>query len=249
MSSLVSSPFEAVPFSARTNALFLDFDGTLAPIQEDPAAVELPPQGADLLLALSAILKGAVVLISGRDIRDLSARTPVGLWRAGGHGLEICKPGEAPTAQPDQIAPDLSAKAKAFIDPFDGVWIEEKGPVLAIHFRQNPDAEVELLDGFRALAADTLGYKAQHGKMVIELKPEHANKGIALSRLMQQPEFKGRMPIMIGDDTTDEDAMRVAKKLNGFGIKVGEGQTCADFKFNDPDMVWDWLRRIVNEHA
>ena len=249
MSLRETSPFETVPFSARRNALFLDFDGTLAPLQDDPAAVQLPSDGAELLLTLNERLQGALVLISGRDIRDLSARTPAQLWRAGGHGLEICGPGEPPAAEPVAIAPELSAQAQAIIAEFDGVWVEEKGPVLAIHYRQNPSAEADLLSGFQALAADALGYKAQHGKMVIELKPEHANKGIALSRLMQKPEFQRRMPIMVGDDTTDEDAMRVAKTLNGFGIKVGEGQTCADFKFNDPDMVWDWIRRLLNEHA
>jgi trehalose 6-phosphate phosphatase len=66
---------------------------------------------------------------------------------------------------------------------------------------------------------------------------------------MQREGFAGRTPIMVGDDTTDEDAMRVAAELDGFGIKVGSGASLADYRFEDTDTVWDWLRSIVNEHA
>ena len=52
-----------------------------------------------------------------------------------------------------------------------------------------------------------------------------------------------------GGHDADEDAMRVAADLNGYGIKVGEGESCAKYRFADTDAVWDWLRRLVNEHA
>ena len=249
MNSDLSSPVHEVPFSAHQNVLFLDFDGTLAPLQDDPDTVSLPDYGAETLLKLKQCLSGALVLISGRDVRDLSSRTPVELWRAGGHGLEICQPGTAPQAHRADAPPGLIKAAHSVIAPYPGVRIENKGPVLAIHYRQAPSAEAELLKTLRALAQETPGYKAQHGKMVIELKPERANKGRALAEMMTFPEFMGRTPIMVGDDTTDEDAMRVAADLNGYGIKVGEGESCAKYRFADTDAVWDWLRRLVNEHA
>jgi trehalose 6-phosphate phosphatase len=54
---------------------------------------------------------------------------------------------------------------------------------------------------------------------------------------------------MVGDDTTDEDAMRAASELGGYGIKVGQGETCASLRLKDTHAVWDWLRSIADEHA
>ena len=249
MTDYTSSSVDAVPVSVRQHALFLDFDGTLAPLQDDPESVALPASGPETLRALHACFDGALVLISGRDVRDLSARTPSALWRAGGHGLEICAPNEMPRSDWQRIDADLLAQTAEIIAPYNGVRIEEKGPVLAIHFRQNPQAERKLLEALQVLADQTHGYKAQHGKMVIELKPLRANKGVALAELMQRPGFTGRCPIMVGDDTTDEDAMQVAAEFGGFGIKVGDGATFARHRFENTDRVWDWLRSIVNEHA
>jgi trehalose 6-phosphate phosphatase len=249
MNSDVSSPVDEVPFEAHAYVLFLDFDGTLASIQDDPDTVGLPGNGAETLLALKQIMGGALVLISGRDIRDLSSRTPIELWRAGGHGLEICKPGAKPALQTASAPDDLIDQAEKIVMPMTGVRVEHKGPVLAIHFRQNPRMEQELLKQLSNLAQDIPGYKAQHGKMVIELKPERANKGKALAEMMTYPDLADRIPIMVGDDTTDEDAMRVATDLGGLGIKVGEGETCAQYRFSDTATVWNWLRRLVNEHT
>jgi trehalose 6-phosphate phosphatase len=249
MTQTARSSLPVVPISAQSQALFLDFDGTLAPLQDDPDKVSLPANGADILHALHNLFGTALVLISGRDIRDLSARTPHALWRAGGHGLEICRPGETPAAAPDQIADRTRADVEAIIRPFAGVRIEDKGPVLAIHYRQNPGAESRLIEQMQTLVQAIPDYKVQNGKCVIELKPVTANKGRALAHLMQRAPFSGRQPVMVGDDTTDEDAMMAAAQLGGFGIKVGAGDTCATYRMADPDMVWTWLRKIVNEHA
>jgi trehalose 6-phosphate phosphatase len=249
MSSNLSPSLNSAPVSLRDCAFFLDFDGTLAPLQDDPDTVSLPNGGASLLLALNTKLSGAMVLISGRDIRDLSKRTPVELLRAGGHGLEVCQPGETPALAQTSTDPRVRQRVEDLVAPHPGVRIEDKGPVLAVHFRQNPAVEAELLAALKALAETLPDYKAQHGKMVIELKPTRANKGMALASLMQSAPFSGRKPIMVGDDTTDEDAMRTATDLGGFGIKVGEGETCAKFRVKDPEAVWDWLRRLVDEHT
>ncbi|MEM9841178.1 MAG: trehalose-phosphatase [Pseudomonadota bacterium] len=231
------------------HALFLDFDGTLAPLQADPDTVTLSIAGEQTLIALRALFSDALVLISGRDVRDLSARTPLELWRVGGHGLEICAPGQAPERNRTAMPPHMLAPVQALTAAYQGVRMEEKGEVVAIHYRQNPSVEFELVQKVHALAKAMPGYKSQNGKMVIELKPNRANKGRTLSAMMQQPAFAGRLPVMVGDDTTDEDAMEAAAAAGGFGVKVGSGVTSAAFRLDDPAAVWHWLRRIIDEHT
>ena len=240
---------DSAPVLSATHALFLDFDGTLAPLQDDPDTVKLPDNGGAVLRALANQLGGALVLISGRGIQDLSLRTPIELWRAGGHGQDVCAPGEKPRAAHGTPPPELANAVADIVSQHDGARIENKGRVIAVHYRQNPSVGEELAASLAALSDKTDGYACQHGKMVIELKPHSANKGRALTRLMTQPPFAGRLPVMVGDDTTDEDAMRAAQALGGFGIKVGDGETCARHRFEDTQSVWKWLEGLLDEHA
>ncbi|MFT6540990.1 MAG: trehalose 6-phosphate phosphatase [Maricaulis maris] len=225
----------------RRDALFLDFDGTLAPLQDDPDTVQLPHGGAALLERLAAALGGALAIVSGRDIRDLDRRTPGALWRAGGHGCDVCAPGRHPVAYAASAPDALFRAATALVTAAPGSRLESKGRVLAIHYRAAPAAEGQLAEGLAGLVADHPGYHLQSGKMVFELKPESASKARAVERLMRLPPFSGRRPVMIGDDATDEDGMRAAIGLGGHAIKVGPGDSLAATRLNDPAHVWTWL--------
>ncbi|PZQ45847.1 MAG: trehalose-phosphatase [Rhodovulum sulfidophilum] len=225
------------------DALFLDLDGTLAELRDDPDAVRLDPATVAALEALAEALAGAVVLISGRDIRDLDARAPRGLWRAGGHGLEIAPPGAAPAAAAADPDPAMLARLRAEVAAFPGARVEVKGPILALHYRAAPGAGAALIAAAEAAAAAAPGHVAQSGHMVVEVKPGVANKGRALEGLAARPPFAGRRPVMIGDDTTDEDAMRAATTLGGFGVKVGPGDSAARYRAADPAAVRAWLAR------
>lgn len=232
-------------------ALFLDFDGTLAPIGNDPDAVQLPSGGVRVLTDLAAMLNGALVIISGRDIHDLAARTPVGVWRVGGHGLDACKPGTMPKRDLDQTgelrAPQtLRDGLERLAAQHSGVRIEDKARVLAVHYRAAPALGDALAEAVADLVAAVDGYTMQHGKMVIEAKPQIANKGVALDAMMARPEFAGRTPVMAGDDVTDEDAMAAALRAGGFAIKVGDGTTIAPMRVQTPDDIWNWLKRSVS---
>jgi len=227
---------------AGGDALFLDFDGTLVEIGPDPEAIFLSESGSTALGALFARLGGAVAILSGRGLRDLARRTPPGLWRAGGHGIELaapCAPLPPPPDPPPR--PVLEALRQAARSP--GVRLEIKGPVAALHYRAAPEAEAACLAAAAAGAAAAPGHVFQAGKMVVEVKPAGAHKGQALRRLAALPPFAGRRPVMLGDDTTDEDAIAAAQALGGIGVKVGPGPSAARLRAPDPAAVRAWLAR------
>jgi trehalose 6-phosphate phosphatase len=224
------------------HALFLDFDGTLAELGPDPDAIVLPDATHGALSRLAARLGGALALLSGRDLRDLAARTPAALWRAGGHGLEILAPdADPPDAPAPPPQPVLAALREAAAQP--GVRLELKGPVAALHFRGAPEAQGACLDAAIAAAAAVPGHVHQAGKMVVEVKPATAHKGSALLRMMEGAPFAGRRPVMLGDDTTDEDAIAAAQALGGIGVKVGNGPSAAILRAPEPAAVRAWIAR------
>ncbi|NRA31575.1 MAG: trehalose-phosphatase [Parvularculaceae bacterium] len=231
------------------SALFLDFDGTLSPLQDDPDAVALPEGGGEVLQALAQKLGGAVALVSGRDARDLSKRVPLNLWRVGNHGDIELAPGKL---EPDMIQEpptELLAAAKALCDSLPGVRLEQKARVMAIHTRHAREHAEAVATGLAALVAERDNYKLQQGKDVAELKPLGIHKGVAIERLMAQSPFAGRKPLFLGDDTTDEDGFRTCLQLNGSAIKVGEGDTGAPYRLSGPDEVWTFLKGALHDLA
>ena len=226
----------------RGDALFVDFDGTLAELGPDPDAIKLHADAASALSTLAERLNGAVAILSGRDLRDLAGRTPDRLWRAGGHGLEILPPGRPPADPPgpprDEILQILRDAAR-----HPGVRLELKGPVAALHFRAAPEAEARCLAAARAAADTAHDLVMQAGKMVVEVKPSSAHKGLTLEKLCKRQPFAGRRPVMFGDDTTDEDAILAALRLGGMAVKVGEGESAAPVRAECPAALRAWLAR------
>ncbi len=235
----------APPILTSTHAVFLDFDGTLAPLQDDPNTVALPAGGSDVLKRIAELCDGALAVVSGRDIRDLSSRVPSNLWRAGGHGIEVCAPTELPSDKPPSAPLGLAERLEEIAVTHPGTWLERKGTVFAVHYRAIPDAELPLASALESILHTLDAYKLQRGKMIFELKPANANKGRALASLMASAPFIGRVPVMVGDDATDEDAMQAAIDLGGFGVKAGDGDTLATYRLQHPSAVWNWLKDSV----
>ncbi len=222
-------------------ALFLDFDGTLAPLQDDPESVYLSGRQLGFIENTARKLSNGLAIVSGRDVRDLSKRVPKSVWRAGSHGLEICAPGDMADFDPKSAPPSLVSSMQSVISAHPGTRLEQKGEVLAIHYRAVPDQEMPILEMVANLLKAYPSYKYQPGKFVLEAKPIRANKGIAIQELLTFPHFSGRTPVMIGDDTTDEDAMETVQALGGWSLKVGDGATVAKYRMESPSDVWRWL--------
>jgi len=227
------------------DALFLDFDGTLAGLQDDPDTVFLAPGLDTVLETVSGKLNGALAILSGRDAGDLSGRVPVGLWRIGNHGLIELAPAEnAPEARAS--APEAVSRAFQDISArFAGTRVEIKGPVLALHYRQAPEAAAGIDLALADAGLSDAGYRVQHGKFVFEAKPETVNKGKAIARMMDVPPFAGRRAVMIGDDTTDEDAFAVVNQLGGLTVKVGAGDTVAQYRLASVEAVHEYLKELA----
>lgn len=235
------------PLPEKGQALFLDFDGTLAPLQDDPDTVALVDGAGSLLARLADRLDGALAVISGRDIDDLARRVPDTLWRLGNHGINIMAPGAAALTRSDMAPAGIRDGLARLSADYPGTKVENKGSVLALHYRACPQHGEALLGAARDIVAAVEGYGVQSGKMVIEAKPAGANKGLAIRDIMKQPPFAGRVPVMAGDDVTDEDGFAAVLDLGGFAVKVGEGESLAAYRLESPQAVADWLEKGIAE--
>ena len=97
---------------------------------------------------------------------------------------------------------------------------------VALHYRQAPEAEEAASQLAQQLAEGSNGQlRLQRGKMVVELLPAGSDKGGAIAALLDEPDFRGRTPIFVGDDVTDEAGFRSVNALGGVSIRVGDGPT------------------------
>ncbi|MET0249951.1 MAG: trehalose-phosphatase [Sphingobium sp.] len=223
VSSLSSTPLlpPPPPDLLRGASLFLDFDGTLAPIAATPDAVVVDGELLDLLGALRVGLSGRLAIVSGRSVETLQALGFGDFLLSGTHGLEFAQPGAAPSGPARLPAVDeAEAAIRAFVQDRPGLLVERKSLSVGLHFRLAPEWGEEARTLAKGLS-DRLGLALQPGKMLYELRPGGADKGSAVERLMEETPMAGGLPIFIGDDVTDEEGFVVATTLGGSGILVG----------------------------
>lgn len=232
------------PLLDRHCALFLDVDGTLLEFAARPDLVRLPLGALDTIGCISDRLGGALALVSGRPLHELDVLfAPLQLPGAGLHGQQL-RGGEAPAPRSDgDPLLALRIAATQLADRIAGVVVEDKGTNLALHWRMAPHAEAPL----RALAGEHLpllpGYRLQPGDHVLELVPAHVDKGSAVHALMSQPPFKGRTPVFVGDDLTDEFGFAAVQSAGGWSVLVGDREPSqARYGLPDPSSVHHWLR-------
>lgn len=251
VTSGVSRAHWNMPDFADGWAVFLDVDGTLLDIAQRPDAVSVSPQLRDALRIAYRLSEGAVALISGRSISDLDHLFgPPPFPAAGQHGLERRDSRGHLTRSTDALNRiDLAARALgAQASKHRGILVEHKGLSLALHYRGAPHAQEWAELSMRALQVG-LGPEFQlvEGKMVYELKPGGRDKGTAIADFMSEAPFAGRLPVFIGDDTTDEDGFAVVNSRAGHSVKVGSGASAAHWHISDAPGVRRWIESYA-EH-
>jgi trehalose 6-phosphate phosphatase len=230
--------------------LFLDVDGTLLEFEEHPDLVRATKGLVTVLTGVEAALDGALAVISGRPLHDLDR--VFAPWRplgAGIHGAEVRdRRGEHRfDLGSDAVAP-IREQVERVVATVPGAWTEDKGTSLAVHHRAAPEAGAELAERLSPLAAAGSGFSMLEGVLVVELRPSSHDKGTALVELMVRAPFAGRMPVVVGDDTTDEDAFSAAIRLGGLAVIVGSRRaTAATYRLPDPAAVRGWLTELIEE--
>lgn len=230
--------------SVATTALFLDFDGTLARLVDRPENVRVDGHALASLARCYEALDGALAIVTGRDLASMDAFLAPHVFPASGvHGFEM-RSGDgdihrlpADLDALEQVRTTLAALAKRH----DGLLLETKPGSIALHYRQRPDLGAACERWVRGALADAPDLRLMRGKMVVEVKAHAGDKGQAIAAFMEHPPFRGRTPVFIGDDVTDEAAFRETNARGGVSIKVGNGDSVAGYRLADPGEVHDWL--------
>jgi trehalose 6-phosphate phosphatase len=238
----------------RSLAVFLDYDGTLTPIVDDPNQALIAD---DTRAAVSELAdRCRVALVSGRDLQKLKslARVPHVNY-AGSHGFEIETADGRSVAHEEAMA-DLPAldqaerRLRERLSEIAGATVERKRFAIAVHFRQVAAQEVHRVQTIaKEVLGEERGLREKAGKMIVELQPDvDWNKGRAVLWLLEQMGAAGTtFPIYIGDDVTDEDAFR-ALKGRGIGILVRDAQprsSAAEYALEDVAEVRRFLETLT----
>jgi trehalose 6-phosphate phosphatase len=239
----------------RAPALFLDYDGVLTPIVDDPADATLADDTRQAVER--ARERVTVAIISGRDLDDVRGMVDIpGLAYAGSHGFDMLLPDGSRERKGDAYLDDLDTIEQALCDELDevaGVAVERKRYAIAVHTRRAPD------DGTRAhvktvvdrLAARARRLRVTGGREIHEFRPDiEWDKGRALLRLTDVlgVDVDQHPPIYVGDDLTDEDAFEAIVET-GVGVVVAgaeERPTAARLRLDDPGQTADLLRLVAD---
>lgn len=240
--------------SPSDHLVVLDFDGTLAPIVDRPQDAVLAPGAAAAIRRLARYTR--VVVSSGRDLDDLRGRLPgIDVVLAAGHGSTITEAGETLVELVDvatvrQTLDRAESAVRRLVDDRPG-WLTERKPTsLAVHHRLVPvDDEHRMLGPVRAALERHLdvepGFDLLAGKSVLELRVRGVDKGRALNWMLRA--WPGRLPLVLGDDVTDEDAFAVARDHGGTAVLVADvpRDTSATDRLADPGAVVSFLEHFA----
>ena len=227
----------------RRLALFLDLDGTLAPIMPRPDDVGPDPRRARVLGRARDALEGRLAVVSGRALTNLDyilgGAVPAigavhGLVRRGAGGEVIEREPHPGLADARRVLVELAHCER-------GLLFEDKGLSVALHYRNAPSCAEAVIEAAERLSQAT-GLVLQLGDMVAELRTPGADKGAAVTAFLREAPFLGATPVFVGDALTDEDGFAAVNRLGGFGVLVGQPRpTEARYRLEDTEAVFRWL--------
>jgi trehalose-phosphatase len=237
------------PVPTGNFAFFFDLDGTLAEIKLHPDSVAIPEPVREALFRLAQHHQRALALISGRSMAELDRlASPYRFPLAGVHGAERRdingKTHVVTLAQ--ETARQVEQQLRCSMDAWPGCELEAKGMAFALHYRRAPEHEQAIMALAHSVVAQFPELALQPGKCVVEIKPKGINKGAAIAAFMQEAPFAGRQPIFIGDDLTDEAGFHTVNQLGGISIKIGAGETQANWRLPDVAAVHQWLQHAAD---
>jgi trehalose 6-phosphate phosphatase len=235
-------------------ALLLDIDGTLLDLAPTPREVWVPPGLANTLNRLSTRTSGALALVSGRSINDIDLIfAPAQIPAIGGHGAEmrLSADSEVVATHAPPMDKELKRRLAAIARLSPGILLEDKGYSLALHYRLAPHAEQAIFAAVALIRADLpdAPIEVLPGKCVCEIKHAGFTKATGVRELMTHEPFKGRRPIFIGDDVTDEAVFAIMPELGGLAFSVGRRAKGVDGHFDEPSDVREWLAHLLDDEA
>jgi trehalose 6-phosphate phosphatase len=249
----VPVPHAIVPHLSET-AVLLDIDGTLLDLAPTPREVWVPPGLAKTLNGLLQRTSGALALVSGRSLNDIDLIfAPEQFPGVGGHGAEmrLSTDSEAVATHAPPMDKELKRRLAAIAKLSPGILLEDKGYSLALHYRLAPHAEKAIYEAVSLIRADlpNAPIEVLPGKCVCEIKHSGFNKASGVLELMKHEPFKGRRPIFIGDDVTDETVFAIMPDLNGLAFSVGRRAQGVAGHFDEPSDVRAFLARLIDGDA
>jgi len=235
-------------------AMLLDIDGTLLDLARTPREVWVPPGLAATLHALHERTGGALALVSGRSLNDIDLIfAPARFPGVGGHGAEmrLSTDGEAVATHAPPMDKELKRRLAAIARLSPGILLEDKGYSLALHYRLAPHAEKAIYEAVSLIRADlpNAPIEVLPGKCVCEIKQAGFDKASGVRELMSHEPFRGRRPVFIGDDVTDESVFAIIPDLGGLAFSVGRHANGVAGHFEQPSDVRAWLKRLIDGKA
>lgn len=240
--------------AGRELAVFLDYDGTLTPIVDDPDRAVLPEASRETMLRLSR--RHPVAVLSGRDLPDVCEKVGLdGIFYAGSHGLDVRGPGGVRWERGEEFLPSLDRAQEELeerLSHITGAWVERKRFAVAVHYRRaRPEAASEVDRAVTEVAEAHGDLRKTGGKKIYELRPDlEWDKGQALLELLEVLGLEGDdvLPMYVGDDVTDEDAFRVLEDRGLALVVRGEDDdrhSVADYSLENPETVRRFLKLLL----
>ncbi len=247
----VPVPRSLVPHLGKS-AILLDIDGTLLDLAPTPREVWVPPGLAKTLNRLLVRTSGAMALVSGRSLNDIDLIfAPEQFPAVGGHGAEmrVSADSESVATHAPPMDKELKRRLAAIAKLSPGILLEDKGYSLALHYRLAPHAENAIYEAVSLIRADlpNAPIEVLPGKCVCEIKHSGFTKATGVLELMAHAPFKGRRPLFIGDDVTDETVFAIMPDLDGLSFSVGRRSKGVAGHFDEPSDVRQWLAHLLDD--